>query len=361
MVKRICGALKTVITRRLVFNFDKVEFTYSNLSWKRLKNWFLTELAYILKSDRVWALPTHLQIEPTNLCNLRCPVCHVVTDDKPRGNLDLERFRKVINEVGDYILLINLWGWGEPFINSDTLEMIRYAENKGIKVITSTNGHFFESKKDVDHLIDSGLSVLIFALDATDKETYNKYRHGGNFDRVLRGLQLLMLRREERGSLLPRVNLRMLVTRNNEDQVHQMKELAKRVGVDILTFKTLNVFDNEADGESLIPRNKEYRRFQYDDMDRPIKIENSCKKLWNHPVIYHDGVIAPCDYNTGQELSLGNIFNNGQSFTEIWFGKEYRQLRARFSTGDREGLRCDSCVLNFATLDRCVPSIIRFK
>jgi|WetSurSiteA1Bulk_404760.scaffolds.fasta_scaffold15925_1 radical SAM protein with 4Fe4S-binding SPASM domain len=361
MIKRIFGALKTVISRRLVFKFDGVEFTYSNLSLKRLKNWFLTELAYTLKSDRVWALPTHLQVEPTSLCNLRCPVCHVVTDNKPRGNLDFVRFREIIDEVGDYILLINLWGWGEPFMNSDTFEMIRYAENKGIKVITSTNGHFFESKKDVDRLIDSSLSVLIFALDATDKETYNKYRHGGNFDRVLRGLELLMLRRKERGALLPRVNLRMLVTRYNEDQIHQMKELAQRIGVDILTFKTLNVFDNEADGESLIPWNKEYRRFQYDDMGRPIQIGNTCKKLWNHPVIYRDGIVVPCDYHTGHELALGNVFNNGRSFTNIWFGKEYRRLRARFVRGDTAGFRCDSCALNFAPLDRCVPTVIRFR
>jgi MoaA/NifB/PqqE/SkfB family radical SAM enzyme len=361
-MKKIFKTLRTFATRNLTFTFDKVDFAYTHLSWKRMWNWFLAELSYSLKSDRAWAFPTHLQIEPANLCNLRCPVCHIVTDNKPQGLLSLENFEKLIDEVGDYLLFLHLWGWGEPFINQDFFSMIRYAKNKGIKMISSTNGHFFEDKKNIDRLIDSRLDVLIFALDGVTQETYEKYRHQGDFDKALRGLRLLLERRKERKALSPLLNLRMLVTRDNEDEVPQMKKLAQQIGVDMLTLKTMNTFDNEAEGHCLLPLQSEYLRFEYDDSGQPIKKKNLCKKLWNHPTVYRDGVVVPCDYYTGQELPLGHVFNgHGSGFREVWFGERFRQLRSRFIKGERSGLRCENCALNFANVDRCVSHAFTFN
>jgi MoaA/NifB/PqqE/SkfB family radical SAM enzyme len=361
-MERVFKTLRTFATRRLTFTFDKVDFTYSHLTWKRMWNWFLAEFSYSLKSDRAWAFPTHLQIEPANVCNLRCPVCHIVTDNKPRGLLRLEDFKKLIDEVGDYLLFLHLWGWGEPFINQDFFSMVRHAKDKGLKMISSTNGHFFEDEKNIDRLIDSGLDVLIFALDGVTRETYEKYRHQGDFDRVLRGLRLLLQHRKERGASSPLLNLRMLVTRDNEDEVPQMRRLAQEVGVDVLTLKTMYTFDNEAVGDCLLPLQSEYRRFEYNKNGQPIKKKNLCKKLWNHPTVYRDGIVVPCDYHTGQELSLGNVFSShGGGFREVWFGEKFRQLRARFLKGERAGLRCENCALNFANVDRCVSHAFYLK
>jgi MoaA/NifB/PqqE/SkfB family radical SAM enzyme len=362
IMERVYKTLKTFATRRLTFAFDKIDFTYTQLTWKRMRNWFLAELSYSLKSDRVWAFPTHLQIEPSNRCNLRCPVCHIVTDNKPQGLLSLKQFENLIDEVGDYLLFLHLWGWGEPFINPDFFSMIRYAKGKGLKMISSTNGHFFEDEKNIDHLIDSGLDVLIFALDGVTRETYEKYRHQGDFDRVLRGLRSLLQQRKKRGASTPLLNLRMLVTRDNEDEVPQMRRLAQELGVDVLTLKTMNTFDNEVKGNCLLPLQAEYRRFEYNENGQPIRKKNLCKKLWNHPTLYRDGVIVPCDYHTGLELSLGNAFGDqGKGFREVWFGEEFRQLRERFLKGERTGLRCENCTLNFANVEQCVSHAFYLK
>jgi len=341
-MKRILKVIKALITQRLVLTFDKVDFTYTHLSGKRLLNWFLAESSYALKSDRVWAYPTHLQVEPTNVCNLRCPLCHIVTDNKSGGFLSLENFKRLIDETGDYLLFLHFWGWGEPFLNKDFFSMIQYAKNKGIKIITSTNGHFFEEEENIDRLINSGLDALVFAVDGIDKETYETY-------------QLLVRRKKERGVSLPLINLRMLVTRHNEQQVLQMRELAVKIGVDMLTLKTLCSFDNKTEGETLVPCNREYRRFEYDDKGKPIRKKNRCKKMWNHPTVYLDGTVVPCDYYTGHEFSIGNAFSfNGQGFRRVWFGKDYRQFRSRFLNGMCSDLRCGNCAMNFADVDRCV-------
>ncbi|HAJ56813.1 MAG TPA: hypothetical protein DCL35_03475 [Candidatus Omnitrophica bacterium] len=354
-MKNITRIINTLITRRLVFVFDKVEFSYTCLSFKRLKNWFLAEIAYRLKLVNVPAYPTHLQVEPSNICNLRCPLCHVVTDHKPRGYLQLEDFKKLMDEVGDYLLFLHFWGWGEPFMNSDFFSMIRYAKSKGLKIITSTNGHFFEDDKNIDQLIDSGLDVLIFALDGLDEKTYEQYRAQGDLQKAMRGLKRLLERRRQRGALFPRVNLRMLVTRDNEGQVETMKEFARESGADIFSLKTMCGFDNSAEAGERLPCNREYRRFEYDDFGKPIRKKNRCKKMWNHPTVYLDGSVVPCDYYTGEELFLGKVFPaSGGDFWRVWNGEDYKRLRRRFLKGDTRDFRCGHCAMNYADVDRCV-------
>lgn len=351
--------VKTYLTRSMVLTFDKVDFPYRKLSLQRVNNWFLAELSYRLKTTRAWAYPTHLQIEPSSICNLRCPVCHIVTDDAPRGVLAFDDFTRLIDEVGDYLLFLHFWGWGEPFLNERFLSMVRYAHDKGIKIISSTNGHFFEKAENVDNLIDSGLDALIFALDGTDKETYEKYRRQGDFDKACDGLRLLVKRKQERRSQNPIINLRMLVTRDNENQVLRMKQFAKEMGVDLLTLKTLCSFDNEIEGEHLLPTNPEYRRFSYDNRGNPIRIQNPCKKPWNHPTVYRDGTVVPCDYYNFREMPMGNAFRDG--FRSVWFGKAFQDLRRKLSLDDTTNFRCGRCSLNYANVDRCVSHAFRFS
>jgi hypothetical protein len=50
--------LKTLTTGRRVFNFDKIDFSYSRISRKRLLNGFLAELSFRFQSERGWAYPT---------------------------------------------------------------------------------------------------------------------------------------------------------------------------------------------------------------------------------------------------------------------------------------------------------------
>jgi MoaA/NifB/PqqE/SkfB family radical SAM enzyme len=361
-MKRIARIIRTLLTRKLVLTFDKVDFVYERLSFKRLKNWLLAELSYCLKIGNPLAYPTHIQIEPSGLCNLRCPLCHIVTEEGSGGLLTMDNFKRIIDEVGEYALFLHFWGWGEPFINKDIYSMIRYAKDKGLKVISSTNGHFFDSQENVDCLIDSGLDALIFALDGADRQTYETYRREGDFDKALKGLLFLLERRRQRGCSLPLVNLRMLVTRNNEDQVPRVRQMAKDMGVDLFTLKTLCSFDNKAAWDSMVPCLAEYRRFEYDKNGVPIMIENPCKKPWNHPTVYYDGRVVLCDYHTRRELTMGNSFSNStKAFWEVWSGQEFRNLRLRFAKKDRAGLRCNDCSLNYADVDRCTSHALRYE
>ncbi|MHC4138141.1 MAG: hypothetical protein ACYS0K_24650, partial [Planctomycetota bacterium] len=105
--------MKALLTRRLRMECDRVPYEFQRLPLKKILNWLLVEGSIYLKPRRPWGWPTHLQVEPTNLCNLRCAFCPVTTGmDRPSGSMDVDVFKKLIDEIGDYLFIILFWDWG---------------------------------------------------------------------------------------------------------------------------------------------------------------------------------------------------------------------------------------------------------
>lgn len=302
--------------------------------------------------------PTHLQIEPTTHCNLRCLLCPVNTGlNRPPGHMDFTVFQKVVDEVGEYVFFILLWDWGEPFLNPQIYDMIRYASERRIKLISSTNGHLLAQRDHADRVVRSGLDTLIVALDGVTQETYEKYRQGGNLDDVLRGIRTLVARKQALNSKTPLINLRFLVMRHNEHEMPKLPELAKSLGVDALTFNTLNSHCQETDStrralleaqyQELLPRNRQYQRFRYTQAgDKKRVARNPCKRLWNNPAIHWDGTVTSCFFDYGEQRKLGNVKTD--TLTAIWRGAQYRKLRRAFRRGWGKLTLCRDCSNSFA-------------
>ena len=104
--------------------------------------------------------------------------------------------------------------------------MIAYAGQKGIKTISSSNGHLFALQDKADNVIRSGLDTLIFAVDGITQATYERYRQGGKLDLALEGMRMVVARKKALGSKTPLVNFRFIVMRHNEHEIPQ----AQRAG-----------------------------------------------------------------------------------------------------------------------------------
>jgi MoaA/NifB/PqqE/SkfB family radical SAM enzyme len=44
--------------------------------------------------------------------------------------MDFEDYKKIIDEMGDYLLNVTLWNFGEPFLHKQISDMIDYAKKK---------------------------------------------------------------------------------------------------------------------------------------------------------------------------------------------------------------------------------------
>ena len=127
-----------------------------------------------------------LMVEPTNFCNLKCPLCPSGNGEmrRPRGTMGLEDFEKLVDQLGGEVFMMMLWNQGEPYINKCFNQMVRYASDRGIFTFTSTNGHFVRNPEQAQAIVESGLDEMIVSLDGVDQETYEKYRVGGQIERV---------------------------------------------------------------------------------------------------------------------------------------------------------------------------------
>ncbi|MGV7222794.1 MAG: radical SAM/SPASM domain-containing protein [Nitrospinales bacterium] len=350
LFKKSLSAFKALLTQKVYMECDRIPFEFDRVPLRKILNWILVETACILKPEKPWGFPTHLQIEPTNLCNLRCALCYVTKGlDRAQGHMDLDLFKKLIDEIGDYVFLILFWGWGEPFLNPSAYDMIAYANQKGIKIVSSTNGHVFAEDDHAEKLVRSGLDALIFAIDGISQETYKQYRKRGDLAKVIKGLKKVVSARDRLQSITPMINLRFIVMKHNEHEVPQLKEFAELLGADLITLKTLNPHDGlnvigkTGPEAEFLPQNPNYQRFRLDPIThKPVRrTHNPCKDLWNYSAMNRDGKIVMCCEDYSEKTLLGDL--KTETFKDVWFGHNYRELRHKFRDDYRTISLCAQC------------------
>jgi radical SAM protein with 4Fe4S-binding SPASM domain len=342
-------ALKALLTREVQIDCDGIPYFFRNVPLKKLKNWLLVESSLLFRPSKPWGWPTHLQIEPTNLCNLRCPLCPVTEGLKrDKGHMDLDLFKKFIDETGDYVFLIILWDWGEPFLNPGVYEMISYAKGKDIKLVSSTNGHIFAKEDHARKVINSGLDVLIFAVDGITQDTYEGYRKKGDLDTLIQGIKNVVDAKRSLKSETPLINFRFIPMKHNEHELPMLKNFAESLGVDLITIKTLNPhceFVREED-RVFLPQDTFYQRFKYDpEGQRYRRKRNPCKALWNNPILHWDGKISPCTYDPHDEYTVGDFAKS--QFKDIWWGSALGDLRRVFRKDYKKINQCAWCSYAF--------------
>jgi radical SAM protein with 4Fe4S-binding SPASM domain len=301
-------------------------------------------LSRFLKKPIQWGRPFTISIEPTTACNLRCPECPsgLRAFTRPTGNLKKNFFRHTIDEMHHHLLYLIFYFQGEPYINPDFLEMVRYAHQKKIYTITSTNGHFL-NKQNAENTVKSGLDRLIISVDGTEQETYENYRKGGNLENVLEGARNVVAAKKALGSATPHIVFQFLVVRPNEHQIEEIYALAESIGIDEVKLKTAQVYDYK-NGHPLIPLNDRYARYarQPDGTYRvKNKLLNHCWKLWHSCVITWDGLVVPCCFDKDAQHQLGDL--KKQSFFSVWTGTAYQQFRKALFKGRDQIDICTNC------------------
>ena len=255
----------------------------------------------IFRKPVQWGLPISISFEPTTSCNLRCPECPsgLRAFTRPTGMLKKDFFRQTIDDIYKDILYLIFYFQGEPFLNKDFLEMVKYASAKGLYTATSTNAHYLTDEA-ARKTVESGLDRLIISIDGTTQEVYQQYRVGGNINKVIEGAKNIVKWKKALKSKTPFVFFQFLVVKPNEHQIEEIKELAAEVGVDEVRFKTAQVYDYENDPNQLIPVNEKFSRYKKNKEGKQLpknKLANHCWKLWQANVITWDGLVVPCCFD----------------------------------------------------------------
>jgi radical SAM protein with 4Fe4S-binding SPASM domain len=278
-----------------------------------------------------------------------------MTKSRKPALLSFDKFQKFIDDCGDYLLHLILWDWGEPFLNPDLCRMIAYAKKKGIIIHTSTNGNVPLDDDQAEALVDSGLDSLVVAVDGATQKTYEQYRQGGRLDIVLANIRKIIRIREIKLSGVPVVNMRFVVMRHNESEIPLARVLAKNLGVDYFTLKTVDM--NPQTGveldEMYAPEKVHYRRYEYDvnSFQRKQK-QFVCMRPWKRITLEASGEVIPCEYDYLNRYSFGNIGEG--SALDTWKSLNGKAFRKAFNRGHNDFYLCRDCTYKNSVVGDCV-------
>ena len=316
------------------------------LTFKRLFNAIQITLSFLIsaifKKNVVWGVPVILNVEPTNICNLRCPLCTTgsLQMKRPYGRMSFEMFEKSVEKIADKLIYITLYHQGEPYLNPEFNKFVRYAKDKGLYVTTSSNAHFFD-EKTAEKVVLSGLDSMIISLDGVTQSSYEHYRRNGSLEKVKEGINNLVAIKKKLKSFTPYMFLQFLVMKHNEHEIDLVKKLATELKVDRLLIKTTQVMTKEEAVEWL-PTNKKYRRYDFDEKGLFVKQGTGiCPRPWLTSLIDWDGQVVPCCFDKNGDYAMGEL--NNEKFNVIWKSKKYNGFRKRMLKNRNSIDICKNC------------------
>ena len=200
----------------------------------RLAQRTLATICYKANLAKLPYPPEYLQIDITGFCNLQCRMCPqgIGGKIKEKGIMDLPLYKHIIDsgkKAGIFSVLLVLTG--EPLLNNNFFNMVRYAKIKGMKVQTSTNCTLLTPEKS-KQIIESGIDEIILSFDTVKKNLYENYRKGADFDSVFSNIiGFLELRKKlKRNSpFVVMVNLQPCIFRASKPRIEEdfMKAFSK--------------------------------------------------------------------------------------------------------------------------------------
>lgn len=265
--------------------------------------------------------PLHLDVEATNLCNLRCTFCdkQPLLNSGQFGSMDFELYKKIIDEGS----LNRLWGLklsyrGEPLLHQKIVEMVKYAKDKGVlDVYFNTNGMLL-NKKMSSGLIDAGLDRISVSIEGVDPVAFENIRLGAKFDVIKSNILNLIEIRERKGLKYPKVRIQTVLFPD----------------MDIDEYK--NYWSPYCDEVAAVDYKDESER------EEGIICQWACPQLWQRMTIGWDGTIFMCNNDDLNLLPLGNV--KDKTIAECWQGAKLNEVRGLHRAGESHRVvSCNGC------------------
>jgi len=349
------------------------------------------DLRITAEKDRIEIFPnihslSRVYIEPTSLCNLTCQTCVRNTWKEQMGEMDINVFNMLIEQLKEFPHLqsVMFGGVGEPTAHRDILYMIGRVNSLGIKTEMVTNGTLLDETM-IEGLIENKLDALWVSFDGADEKVFENIREGASYNSVVNNLRALKhLNKKSRHKI--KVGIAFVVMVKNVDDLPNLDKLAGIVGAEMISISNVLPYSKEMADQMLCS-------LSIADIPDPISIslplidktgltkEPLYKLMWSNnnvsiltnrigtetskcrfirdrcTFIRWDGIVSPCmgllhSYTTylngdraGRDItsySPGSI--DSDSLKRIWDSEEYFNFRERVDKFDFSPCyRCGGC------------------
>jgi radical SAM protein with 4Fe4S-binding SPASM domain len=279
-------------------------------AWDRLK-WYGCPGFFITPS-----YPCHIELEASAACQMKCPMCaqgKMFEQGLAMGNMPMDLFKKIVDEVHNKVYSIKLSWRGEPSLNPNMHDMIRYAklEKKMKSVAFLTNFERYDEAK-IDDLLTTGVDYVSISFDGM-KDTYERIRYPAKFEETIEKVKYFRRRRDELGLKLPVIRVQSIysaIKDHAEEFLALWEPICDRVNFIADQYRA----DHDTDAYDLEPG-------------------YACPTPFNRMAIGWNGRVTQCYSDYGELTNYGDASKN--SVYDIWHNEHFDKLRVSMKTGTR--------------------------
>ncbi len=331
----------------------------SGLAWEALSSLFIVSLfgrrqiAYAKTSHNLTRsreiYPKAIRLEATTACQLKCPLCPTGKEDIAKsigvGFLKFQNFKHLVDK-NPGVIKIELSNWGEMFLNTKLIDIIRYAYQKNVS-LTANNGVNLNtaSPEILEALVKYRFHSITCSIDGASPETYSIYRRGGDFQKVISNIKTINKYKEKYQRRCPRLIWQFIAFGYNEHEIEAAEKLAADLGMEFnLKLSSHDSFSPIKNKELVrkkscwgVASRAEYRH----KYNAEYLADHICAQLWTFPQINFDGKMLGCCNNYWGDY--GNVFTDG--LLQCLNNERIDHARAMV-TGEkprREDIPCSNC------------------
>jgi MoaA/NifB/PqqE/SkfB family radical SAM enzyme len=334
--------------------------------------------------------PPSIQLEVNHTCNVRCIFCdsgkkrNLLDESQKRDQLNIEYVKKILSGTKKISIVTFSSGDGEPLLNRQLPEIVRYIKTKGAYTIIISNGTLLDNEMS-SALIDSGLDEIHISLHGTTKEVSEKIMVGSRFEKIIEGIRTINRLKRLRSSKTPVIKILFNGMKRNIHQLSDMINLAEKLDISAVFLQSLVERELKPEmRDEVLMYYPELLRYEYkkareianqkgiklfinhpyadilglnEEEDSSMGDSGECSKTdvsflpkgetrlclfpFNKPYIGINGTVNLCCSKTARDVIMGNISENG--FISVWSNAKYRNLRKGLLTGKDLPEYCIRC------------------
>lgn len=277
--------------------------------------------------------PTIVSLELTNICDLRCTYCPIVDGDgRRKGVMHEQTFAALLTGLAEMkIHRVHVRGWGEPTLHPQFPDFMRRLAQVVPFIDIVTNAQW-RNDAVIDTLVETPVHRIDISVDVGGREHYEATRVRGDYQRLIKNLQTLRAKRDERRSKSMIIVRSMFRPSQVEAMQAERAEWAKYADA-VMPAPVFRKSSRHAGGElyTLTAASDTYPR---------------CYFPFNELVVSWNGDVPLCDNlalgHDADEVRVGNVERH--SLPAIWNGAALRRLRNAHKHGiDEDRPLCKGC------------------
>jgi MoaA/NifB/PqqE/SkfB family radical SAM enzyme len=270
--------------------------------------------------------PLVLFIDPSDACNLKCSFCPTSDNDlmqknkRPLIQMDFDSYKKIIDSLQQFktnIKVLRLYSHGEPLINKNFYDIVKYAKASGKidSVDTTTNGLMLHPKRNIE-IIESGIDRINISINGLSKEQYQSFtRTNVNFDKLVSNIKHLYDNRKQ-CYIFIKINGDTISPEDEKRFLEIFEPIADSVAIE-RSMSCWNGFDSKG-----FKNVNDSIGVYGQEINKPVDV---CPYIFYSVAVQSDLKVSLCFLDWNRKLIIGDL--NKETLYSIWYSDALLYIR----------------------------------